>query len=64
MKYLKAFYAAAIAGFGSTSAAYVAGSGHIGLVSALTIATTVLTAGLGVFGVTNAPADAAPAVTE
>lgn len=55
MKYLKAFYAAALAGFGSTSAAYVAGNGHIGLVAALTIASTVLSAGLGVFGVTNAP---------
>jgi hypothetical protein len=56
-KALKALYAAAIAGFGSTSAAYVAGGGHIGLVAGLTIATSVLTAGFGVYGVTNAVAE-------
>jgi hypothetical protein len=54
-QYLKAFYAAAIAGFAATSTAYEAGGGHIGLVAGLTIATAVLTAGFGVWGVANAP---------
>jgi hypothetical protein len=54
-QYLKAFYAAAIAGFAATSAAYEAGHGHIGLVAGLTIAGAVLTAGFGVAGVANAP---------
>lgn len=53
--YLKAIYAAAIAAFGSTSTAYEASGGHIGLVAGLTIATATLTAGFGVFGVTNVP---------
>ena len=53
--YLKAFYAAAIAGFAATSAAYESGNGHIGVVAACTIATAVVTAGLGVWGVTNTP---------
>jgi hypothetical protein len=54
-QYLKAIYAAAIAGFTTTASAYEAGGGHIGLVAGLTIAAAVLTAGLGVAGVTNAP---------
>ena len=55
MYYLKAIYAAAIAAFGSTSTAYEAGHGHIGLIAGLTIATVTMTAGFGVFGVTNVP---------
>jgi len=56
---LKAVYAAAIAGFTTTSAAYVSGNGHIGLVAGLTIAGAVITAGFGVYGVTNATPEAA-----
>lgn len=55
-KYLKAIYGGAMAGIGSTSAAYVAGNGHIGVVAGLTIASSVLTALAVVWGVTNSPA--------
>jgi hypothetical protein len=58
MKYLKAFYAAAAAGIAATSSAYVQGSGHIGFVAGLTIASSVLGAGAIVFGVPNAEASA------
>lgn len=55
MEYLKAIYGSVMAGIGSTSAAYVASGGHIGLVAGLTIAGTIITAFGAVFGVTNAP---------
>ena len=52
---LKAIYAALMAGIGSTSAAYVSSNGHIGLVAALTIAGSIITAYGTVYGVTNVP---------
>lgn len=52
-KYLKAIYAAVIAGIGTTSSAYVAGHGHIGIVAGCTIASAVVVAAGGVWGVTN-----------
>ena len=55
MQYLKAIYAAILAGIGATSSAYVSGNHHIGVVAGCTIATTVLLAAGGVWGVTNAP---------
>jgi hypothetical protein len=59
VKYLKAIYAGLMSGIGSTSAAYVAGGGHIGVVAGLTIAGTVASAVAVVWGVTNASAASA-----
>jgi len=58
-QYLKALYGGAMAGIGSTSSAYVAGNGHIGVVAGLTIASSVLTALAVVWGVTNKAVPAA-----
>lgn len=55
MQYLKAIYAGLMAGIGSTSAAYVASQGHIGVVAGLTIASATISAVAVVWGVTNAP---------
>jgi hypothetical protein len=59
MQYLKAIYAGLMAGIGSTSAAYVAGGSHIGVVAGLTIASSVISAVAVVWGVTNVPKEAA-----
>lgn len=58
MKYLKCLYAGLMAGIGSTSSAYVAGGGHIGVVAGLTIAAATISALAVTWGVTNAPASA------
>jgi len=55
MKYLKAIYAAFIAGVAATSTAYVSGNGHIGFVAGLTIASSIVTAAAVVWGVPNSP---------
>jgi len=53
MRYLKAVFAAALAGLGATQTAYVQGNGHIGWAAGIAIAiATVYTAGV-VFGVPN-----------
>jgi len=46
-QYLKALYAAALAGLGAASTAYAQGNGHIGYQAGVVIATAVLTS-LGV----------------
>ena len=58
--YLKAFYAAVIAGLGATATAYVTGGNHIGFVQGIFIATTALVAFGGVWGVPNAPQTPTP----
>lgn len=55
-KYLKAIYAALLAGLGATGTAYVQGGNHIGVAAAITIAITTLTALGVVWGVPNAQA--------
>lgn len=55
-KYLKAIYGAVLAGLGATGTAYAQGNGHIGIVAAVFIATTVVTAFGVVWGVPNAAA--------
>jgi len=54
MAYLKAVYAAILAGLGATSTAYAQGDGHIGWAAAIVIATSVVTAFGVVWGVPNA----------
>jgi hypothetical protein len=56
VRYLKAFYGAAVAGLGSTQVAYTATGGHIGWAEGITIAIVTLTAFAGVWGVPNAGA--------
>jgi hypothetical protein len=53
-KYLKAFYASALAALGATSAAYVQGNGHIGWGSGITIAIVALSSLGVIWGVPNA----------
>jgi hypothetical protein len=53
-KYLKALYAALIAGLGAAGTAYAQGHGHIGFQADIAIATTVLTAAAVVWGIPNA----------
>lgn len=55
-KYLKAVYAAVIAGLGATGTALAAGNNHIGWQAGITIAITTITALGGVWGVANAQA--------
>jgi len=52
--YLKAVYAAVIAGLGATGTALAANNNHIGWQAGITIAITTITALGGVWGVTNA----------
>jgi len=52
--YLKAVYAAVIAGLGATGTALAANNNHIGWQAGITIAITTVTALGGVWGVTNA----------
>lgn len=55
MPYLKAVYAAVLAGLGSTATAYVQGGNHIGFVAGISIAITTMTALGVVWGVPNSP---------
>lgn len=55
MQYLKAIYAAALAGLGATSTAYVQGQGHIGFEAGISIAIVTLSALGVVWGVPNSP---------
>ena len=52
-QYLKAIYAAVLAGLGATGTAYAQGNGHIGFQAGVFIATTTLTALGVVWGVPN-----------
>ena len=52
-KYLKAIYAAILAGLGATYTAYAQGNGHIGLQAGIAIATATVTAAGVVWGVPN-----------
>jgi len=54
-QYLKAIYAAAIAGLGAASTAYAQGNGHIGYQAGIAIATAVITAAGVVWAVPNQP---------
>ena len=53
-KYLKAIYAAAMAGLGASAAAYAQGDGHIGYQAGIAIATAVISSLGVVWGVPNA----------
>lgn len=57
-KYLKALYAATIAGLGAASTALAAGNGHIGWQAGIVIAITAVSALGGVWGVSNASGQA------
>lgn len=52
-KYLKAIYAAALAGLGAASSAYAQGHGHIGYQAGVAIASAILLALGVVWGVPN-----------
>jgi hypothetical protein len=52
-KYLKAIYAAVLAGLGAAGTAYVSNDGHIGFVAGIFIATATVTAFGVVWGVPN-----------
>ena len=52
-KYLKAIYAAALAGLGAASTAYAQGNGHIGYQAGIAIAAAVLTSLSVVWAVPN-----------
>ena len=52
-KYLKAIYAAALAGLGATYTAYAQGNGHISWAAGITIAISTITAAGVVWGVPN-----------
>lgn len=57
MQYLKAIYAAALAGLGAAATAYAQGNGHIGYQAGIAIASATLTALSVVWAVPNKPAD-------
>jgi len=59
-QYLKAIYAAALAGLGAASTAYAQGNGHIGYQAGIAIATAVLTTLGVVWAVPNESKSPAP----
>lgn len=62
-KYLKAVFAALLAGLGATSTAYAQGGGHIGGQAIIFIATTVLTSLATVWAVPNLVPTSTPTTT-